>query len=1516
MKVQVIKNRIKKVLAYSLTISVFTIISLFLILQMPPVQNWFASRFLKDFSQITGFPASVESFRMIWFDRLEVSGITIQDPAQNTMIGVERLIVNFRLASLLTKGDLYIDGIVADNAQVYITKPNCDSTSLLNINEWINRINEAYPAKSDTTSVRSTRIQIGEALLTNSVFTYNDCSPDSLKNQFDYHHFTIDLDEGQLKSFLLQGDTTEFMVRTLIAEDRATKLKIHQLSTIFHISQKEMYFHNLNASVGNSIIQDTLEFYYQKQSDMADFNHKVKVRARIDSTTLDPRDLVHFAPQLKIFKRPVTFAGEFNGKVSNFRITNLMLKSGQTALYGECDMEGLPDINETFIILNLRNSILSPGDLDFVLTDQMLASIKPLGNVSMDGQFLGYPNDFVANGTFKSNIGTIQSDLNFKVNPDDPGLSNYKGKLTLTEFNLGFYLNDTVTYQRLNLSGNIEGKGLTQSNADFKLNGTIDKLGVLGYDYKNITTNAQFAFGYIDGLVKINDPNLEFTAKGSLDLRENRNRVRINGILDTANVHNLGFVSTPLLVKSDFNVDFTGLDLDKINGYIDLHETFITYGPQSLHATDFDVRAINNSSERKIEINSEFFNASIGGQFKFSELVRDFNTLTKELFLNLKNDAAEIKSYYLTKKPNSSTYQTTIKGELISIKPIANLLGIDFDLTPNTKLEGRFTRGYTTIFNAYTEIDSIWYNGQYYLNTVAEITASKIADSTKILAMATITSEHQHLMPGFSTEGFITEAIWDQNHVSFSTEARQVKSTNAARIKGTIDFLADSSVLRFEPSTIRLLDRSWNFIPDNYIALTKKTWTFHDVKLQNEEQIISVQGKISPDPDKILTFLVSKLDLSIFDAFSVQKIKGQLDGQVDISNVYKSSSIQNNINIHDLTINDFLVGNIVGKNTWDTLEQKFDVKVYIDRAEQNILNIVGSYTPRYKFNQLDLIATFTDADLKIAEPFMKGIFSQIRGKFNGDFAIQGNLTSPEMTGEGELTEGHILIDYLKTAYRMTGRIGMTQGSIYLQDIELSDGLRNKGRLDGAISHNGFRNMTLELNGAFRNLQVMNTSVKDNSLFYGQAFSTGSIRIYGPFNNLGFDITARSEKNTRIYIPISLTSAPERKDFISFVNFKNQGPAKTNSTSTKVNLTGINMNLNLQITTDAYCEIIFDVKAGDIIRGRGTGDLKLQLDTKGDFTMFGPFEFTQGWYNFTLYELINKEFEIQKGSRITWYGDPYAATLDINATYNQLASFTPILNETDPAVLNAAGLKRKYPAQVVLMLDGPMLAPEINFDIISKDLPKNIQTESRVVNLELAFVAFKNKLDEQELKRQVFSLIVLRKFSPPESFNTSGSVMGSVSELLSNQLSYWMSQVDQNLEIDVDLGSMDQEAFNTFQLRFSYTFLNGRLRVTGDGTFNNAGNNSGNPQTPPSTVAGDWTVDYMLTADGKLRMKMYSRTNYNPILASINNQTAITTGASIIHTQSFEKLRDLFQRSRRTELINKEKYQSQPDSAIE
>jgi hypothetical protein len=411
--------------------------------------------------------------------------------------------------------------------------------------------------------------------------------------------------------------------------------------------------------------------------------------------------------------------------------------------------------------------------------------------------------------------------------------------------------------------------------------------------------------------------------------------------------------------------------------------------------------------------------------------------------------------------------------------------------------------------------------------------------------------------------------------------------------------------------------------------------------------------------------------------------------------------------------------------------------------------------------------------------------------------------------------------------------------------------------------------------------VLNTAREKGSSYYGTAIVSGNIQFEGPLDNFRVEATAVSEKGSRMYIPINENTDVEQKDYISFVSFNDSVQIGVDEPEIKkVKTSGINLDLGLDITPDAYIEIIFDLQAGDIIRGRGNGNLNLLIDTQGDFNMFGEYTIQEGGYNFTLYNIINKEFEILPDSRISWYGDPYEGILDIQATYEQTADVSPLFGNQSETL--ATG---RYPAIVELDLQGRLLSPEIDFDIYLGD--------NQTVDPQITQRIQERKSDEQALNRQVFSLIVLRQFSPPDdlSLGQGGALSGSVSELLSNQLSYWFSQVDENLEIDVDLNGLDQEALNTFQLRLSYTFLDGRLRVTREGGFTNTVENT----SDFSSVAGDWTLEYLLSPDGKFRAKMYNRNTYNSLNSGIENNTTTSAGFSLIHTQTFNSINELFSR---------------------
>ncbi len=1445
---------------------------------------------------------------MLWFDRLELQNVSVYDPANNQMIRAREILINFKVSQLWENKNVNIDGVFVDSAHVFVTKIDESDTSRdLNMNVFIYNINQGYSAGKGSKG-NPPRINIGEAFVNRSQFTYINQDRDSVSSGFDYNHFSLSVDEGQLSSFVILGDTTEFNVSTLIAQDLKSQFKVKQISTFFRVCQKSMEFVGLNVEAGESTVSDTVIFTYDRLRDLNDFVSKVQIHAHLQQTLIYPKDLSFFINGVDAIEQPFRVDGIFNGGVNNFKFTDMTVDIGKTHLLGSLAMDGLPNITETFMNVNLKNSTVDPNDLSFLFNENTMTRLRPMGILSMDGQFLGYTTDFVANGKFTGRLGQIDSDINFKVNEKNFDRSEYSGRLSLSNFDLGRYLNDTITFQKVSMDGRVKGFGLTQHTADFQLNGKVTSIGIKGYDYKNINTNARLALERVNGFVEIDDPNLQFRGNGFVDLREGKSIIQVQASLDTAYLHNLKLTRDNIFISTELNADIKGLSLDSLIGTADLKNFRIDYNDKSLSLETVSLNSQHRLNNRRLLLETSLADLEVTGDYYFSDLFNDIGMLSEEIALNLENDDRKTEYYYKNKTYKPKSYQAAINITVKDIDPLMPLLGLDLKLSPNVRIEGNFTSGPTAIFQAFTEFDSLQYQSALFLQSEIELTASKIADSASVLGMLSFRSQNQSVGPHLKTENLLAEGIWNRSHIDFGLDANQVNQTNNVRLKGTVDFLSDSTKITMAPSALTLLEREWKFREGNFIKMKNSGWRFHELALVNNEQSVTVSGMISENPAHLVSLDISALDLSLLNVLTNKKFVGTMDATLKMSNFYGDPSLENDIAIRGLNINEFLIGDVTGKNRWDTAQNKFNINLFIDRTQERILDLSGDYMPSREESPLAITANLKNANLKIAEPFIADIFSEIEGTISGEFKIGGHLDAPNISGEGNVNEAQIMINYLRTMYRFTGSIGLTPTSIYFKDIELTDAYRNKGKLNGAITHQNFGSMAITLDATFRNLQVLNTTIKDNDLFYGQAYATGDAKLSGPLSNLRITSNARTERNTRVYIPIGGLSSVDRKDFISFVNFTDTTFIKKveKSVDKKVSLTGITFDLNLDVTPDAYCEIILDVKSGDIIRGRGTGDLKLQIDTKGEFNMFGPVEFTEGWYNFTLYNIINKEFEIQKGSRITWYGDPYQAVVDINASYNQLASLLPIITNPDIIANPPPPVRRKYPVQVLMRMDGQMLAPNINFEIVARDLPQNIASEAGPVNLDLTFTAFKNRLDEQELKRQVFSLIILRRFtSLDQSIQASGSVVSSLSELLSNQLSAWMSQVDENLEIDVDVASMDQESFNTFQLRFSYTFMNGRLRVTGDGTFNNTSQNPSGTQPNPTTVAGDWTVEYKLTADGKLRVKMYSRTNVNPILSSINQQTAITTGASIIHTQSFNELRDLFRSSRERNKKNNE-----------
>jgi hypothetical protein len=173
-------------------------------------------------------------------------------------------------------------------------------------------------------------------------------------------------------------------------------------------------------------------------------------------------------------------------------------------------------------------------------------------------------------------------------------------------------------------------------------------------------------------------------------------------------------------------------------------------------------------------------------------------------------------------------------------------------------------------------------------------------------------------------------------------------------------------------------------------------------------------------------------------------------------------------------------------------------------------------------------------------------------------------------------------------------------------------------------------------------------------------------------------------------------------------------------------------------------------------------------------------------------------------------------------------------------------------------------------------------------------------DEQEMNRQVFSVIMTRNFSPEGQFSGVATISSSLGNLLSSQLNSFLGQVDKNLEVNIDLATLDQNTLENFQLSVAYTFLDGRLRVSRDGGFTD---NQGNASA--ASIIGDWQAEYLLTGDGVYRLRIFNRNNYNTFTSLSLTQNVLTYGASITQNVSFNSFSELFKKltGRNSEKLN-------------
>jgi hypothetical protein len=1463
-------------------------------LQLPSVQTYAVQTVAGTVSEKLGYPISIEKVNIKWFDVVSLEGISVKDLDQRDMIDVGRIDVNLDFYSLLENAsrEIHLDEVNLYRPNVHLVV--VPDSGYLNIDGFIERISEltssGVPRPPDAPE-NNTPFTIGKSRVTDGTFRYDD--PREVRRKgariFDYSHFELYKLNGELKNFLAQGDTISFLAKNLTTVDRQTGLTMKDLQTRFLFCQKKMELKALKTHIGNSYLTDDISFHYNRSGDLGDFNHKVFLRARFRGSHIHSRDLGLFSEYVDKLDETWRLSGDFNGKVDDFKLTDADIYFGKgSRLLGSLGFKGFPKLEGAIMDIRLSLSKVEPEDIvQYYPEAEVHETLEKFGLTLLEGSFKGTVDDFAVNASASSNLGKVSGDLVFNIS--DAKNTSYSGMLKTSDFELGTFLEDDKTWQKLDFSGNIHGRGTTLQHAFTDMDAVVNRVGFKEYNYRNIRLRGNLQNQYFNGLVNARDSNFVVNLEGEFDLSRPKNLFDVKGVVERANLNALGFSKDTIILHTEMNVQVEGNNPDELTGTAKLLNTYLRTSKleRNLVVDTLVLSSSVDKGRRKLFVGSEFLTARAEGDFLPTEAYKDLSQVLKEYKLYFLENEANRAEYYSrkTKKPVNHKYEVDYRVETKNMSRFLAFISPDVYISHGAVAEGIFKMDNTAIITFNAKADTTRYGKNEFVKSEVDVTTSKFVNGAEVLASALVISQKQQISVLVPTEKLELEGTWDVDHIEFNGGLRQVGSSNRALLAGEIQFLASGIDIGFKNSKLNLLEEEWKMPSNSLIEIAGKELTFSNLGLVNGSQVLSVNGLISENPDRNLQVEIRNFKLATLNTVLNTKLAGIMDGSAKLRDVYNNVVLDAGFNIEGLGYGKYEFGNLGGSGEWDQFAGQLVVAAELSKNARKVFNLTGSYNPTRNTNSLNLKAVFNQVDLKGLEPFAEELVSDISGTAQGVVLVKGVVDAPLLSGSLLVDKGRMKFDYLQSVFTFNDKVNFSESEISVNNMLLTDSEGNTATLRGGVFHDGFKYFTLGFNADLRNFKILNTTAKDNTRFYGTALVTGQASIYGPIDNLKIEANATSNKGTKMYIPLDGATEVDTQDYIQFVS--KLPPVDSSSTETDElksrTAGGIKMDFNFSLTPDASCEIILDRQTGDIIRAFGRGRLNMNIDTEGDFTMTGTYEIDRGDYNFTLQNVINKKFVIKPGSRITWSGDPYGAQLNVTAGYTQMVSLAGVLPATNVTSQRNEALLRRYPVEVIIGLSEGLMTPQIKYDL-------KILDNASLTGYRGQIEAFQSRLkaDEQELSLQVSSLLVMNQLQPESSLSgqlANQNFLGnSISELVSNQISQWASKLNENLEVGVTGLSLDQNALNNLQLRFSYRFLNDRFRVTRDGRINN-GITSGGSQYDATSLLGEWTLEYWLTPNGSVRAKAYNRNIQNALILS---PTVTTGGFSFQFTHSFNR----------------------------
>ncbi|MBS1747720.1 MAG: translocation/assembly module TamB domain-containing protein [Bacteroidetes bacterium] len=1357
--------------------------------------------------------------------------------------------------------------------------------------------NESITSIDTSESSGSWKFSLAKVDLINNEIIYDDSTSKPQAEGFDPSHIHI-------KNLLIDGDSLQFTpdvyqgnINQLVFHEKSG-VEIQKFHTKFLYNDSGASLTNLLLQTEGTTLQNQLIVKYPSIEAITKNIGDLYIDAKLPNSQIAVKDLIAFLPSYKRnfqdYKiSTIKLNASAKGLLKNLSVPIFELSGfGNTYVNVSGTFKGLPDVKKANYDISINQLRSTKRDIVSLLPPNTLPNSFNLpDNLSANGFFKGNMNSFATQIALRTNKGNIQ--LNGNIQPGEV----YVIKAGLQNVDAGYLAKQQqVGLITANLTANGIGFDIKKAVANYNLD--VSSAQYNGYTYKDVIVNGNIDKGLNHSTATIKDDNIALQLDATADLSSGTYPpVKMDLMIDTLNAKTLHLMDDTLSVSGHIVADLPSTNPDDLLGNISLDKFSLTRSGQHVYVDSILLIASGDSTNKSIVIHADsIINADLLGKYKLTEIAQSLQQTINKYYAipgyEQKNTTSE------NWKLNALIHP---KGWLLQFIP--ELKGSD-----SIFMAGHFNSEQNDFGIEATSSRIIYGENQINGLSIAAQTSADTLHAT--VSVDELTAGSNHL---FATE--LKTAIAN-NEISIDANSKDTKNNSQYAIGAILSEVGNGYKISLKPGLLLNYDK-WNVAPGNSIYYDSTGIIVNNFNISQGNQSLNINSVEQSSTAPV------KIDLKNFEIATITRLahqdsllaSGTINGTAAITNPTKEMVFTSDIGVNNLTYKLDTIGNLAIKVDNKTANA-YNMNIALT-GNKNNAKLSGLYYTGD--GRMDLNFDLSRFNLVTVKPFATGQLDDITGILKGNVAIKGTTDAPQVNGSLSFQRATLVPTLLGVRFKLPkDDIAVDNKGIHFKRFVLQDSAGKRAVLNGDILTNDFKTYTTDLTLRADDFTLVNKEQTTNALFYGKLNLDAKASIKGDLFAPTVSGKLRVNKETDFTFIVPQTD-PEAESRIGVVNFIDKDHPETITNNSMLDsaafnrMTGIDMNADIEVDSSAKFTIVIDERNGDALTLKGVANLNGGIDKSGKMTLTGAYELQNGSYNLSL-SLLKKQFIIQKGSTVTWTGDPMTANINVTALY--MAKTAPIdLMQTSLAGKSSTEItryKEKLPFQVTLQMTGQLLKPIIHFGI---SLPDREASQWNDVATKLQQLS----VDESELNKQVFALLLLGRFVQENPFASSAGtsaedqIRASASRILTDQLNQLAGNLIKGVDINFDLSSGTDYSSGTaaektdLNVTVSKKLLNDRLRVNVGSNFqvegpSNTNQNAINP-------AGDVSMDYQITKDGRYMIRVYRLNKYEGVIEG----QVVETGVSFILTFDYDKLKELFTVKKEAKKIRQKNKQDKTES---